>query len=121
MRKCFGLSVVAAFALGGCERPADEIKEARAAFDQVLRHPESRAAGVAVPAGSEDRVFECFTKTVKAEGVSLPVASASMKTFFDGKDFDALPPKEKQEATIALMTAMGSIMRCQGGPPPETR
>lgn len=121
MQNCFWLGVVAALALAGCERPADEIREARAAFDQVLKHPDSRSAGVAVPAGSEDRVFECFTKTVKAEGVSLPVASASMKTFFDGKDFDGLPPKEKQEATIALMTAMGSIMRCQGGPPPETR
>ena len=93
------------------------MREARAAFDQVLKHPESRSAGIAVAAGSEDRVFDCFTKTLKAEGVSLSTASASMKTFFDGKDFDLLPPKERQESSIALLTAMGSIMRCQGGPP----
>lgn len=93
------------------------MREARAAFDQVLKHPDSRSVGVAVAAGSEDRVFDCFTKTLKAEGVKLSTASASMKAFFDGKDFDLLPPKEKQESSIALLTAMGSIMRCQGGPP----
>lgn len=93
------------------------MKEARAAFDQVINHPDGRSVGIAVPRGSEDRVFECFTKTLKAEGVHLSTASASMKAFFDGKDFDALPPKEKQESSIALLTAMGSIMRCQGGPP----
>lgn len=108
---------VSALAFAACTNPAAD----RQVFDQLLKHPESRSIGIAVPAGSEDRVFNCYSKKVENAGIRLSVVTATLRDFLQGKELEKLPEKEKTQATLQLLLAISSIAECQGGLPKTDR
>lgn len=115
MQSMFGAGAAFALALAACTAPTNG--DARSVFDQLLNHPESRSLGVVVAPGSEDHVFECYTKKIEAAGENIATVSATLKGFLNERDMQTLPEKEKAQTTLHLLLALSSITTCQGGLP----
>lgn len=117
--RIFSWSGLLSAVLVGCAPATNEAD--RAAFDILVRNGNNGPLGIAVPAGSEDRIFECYLKTLKAKGAPLSTMAATVRAVDEGKDLRALPEKDRQDATLYLLLASSTIVGCQGGLPEGMR